>query len=181
MNETTMINQENNVVNIPQQPVENVVIANNATATTDMQQNEEIVAYQQPVEEVVVKPYTFNKFKAPDVFPMIKILGKIGINEFAKCLGKDNIKEVIESFSGKSKDEMVASVGISVFLEAANVIICNLPKCENDIYNILSNTSNLSVEEIKDLDLVVFTEMIIDYVQRDDFKDFIKVVSRLLK
>ena len=130
-------------------------------------------------ESSTVKPYTFRKFKSPDVFPMFRMLGKIGINEFAKTLGKENINELIKAFSGKGKEEMVASVGVSIFLEAANVIICNIPKCESDIYNILSNTSNLSVDEIKELDLAVFTEMIIDFVQNDEFKDFFKVVSRL--
>ena len=39
----------------------------------------------------------------------------------------------------------------------------------------------MKIEEVKDLDLAVFTEMIIDFVQKDDFKDFFKVVSKLFK
>lgn len=138
---------------------ENVVVAENATA----------------------KPYTFRKFNSTDVFPMFKMLGKIGINEFTKCFEKDGIKDMIASFKDGNSEGMDSVVGMSVMLEAVNVILGNLPKCENEIYTILSNTSNLSIEEVKNLDLAVFTEMIIDFVQKDDFKDFFKVVSRLFK
>lgn len=180
MIETTMNNQENNVAEMPQPTVENVGIANNATTTTEMQPMVEKVAeFPQPVKEV--KPYTFRKFSAPDVFPMFKILGKIGINEFTKCFENDGIKGLIESFRNGDNEGMDSIVGMSVMLEAANVILGNLPKCENEIYTILSNTSNLSVEEVKGLDLAVFTEMIIDFIQKDDFKDFFKVVSKLFK
>ena len=185
MNETTFETnkQENN--EMPQPMTENVVVSNMETVTTEMQQNENIVAFQQPVEEVVEeaveKPYTFRKFSAPDVFPMFKILGKIGINEFTKCFENDGIKGLIESFKNGDDEGMDSIVGMSVMLEAANVILGNLPKCEDDIYNILSRTSNLSVEDVKGLDLAIFTEMIIDFIQKDDFKDFFKVVSKQFK
>lgn len=167
MDETTMINQDNIVAEMPQ------------TATVETVIEEKVVAFQQPVEEV--KPYTFRKFKSPDVFPMFKLVGKIGINEFTKCFEKDGVKDLIKSFTGENNDKSASIVGVSVMLEAANVILCNLPKCEGDIYSILSNTSNLTVDEIKEFDLAVFTEMIIDFVKKDDFKDFFKVVSKLFK
>jgi hypothetical protein len=131
-------------------------------------------------ESSTVKPYTFRKFNSTDVFPMFQILGKIGINEFTKCFEKDGIKELIASFNGENEG-IDSIVGMSVILEAVNVILGNLPKCENEIYDVLSRTSNLNKIEVKNLDLAVFTEMIIDFVQKDDFKDFFKVVSRLFK
>lgn len=153
----------------------NVVVANNAIAT-----EEKVAEFPQPVEEV--KPYRFGRFTSADVFPMFKILGKIGINEFTTCFEKDGIKDLIASFTSENKGEDIQSmVGVSVVLEAVNVILGNLPKCEQDIYKILSQTSNLTVDEVKGLDLAVFTEMIIDFVQKDDFKDFFKVVSKLFK
>ena len=127
------------------------------------------------------KPYTFRKFTSQDVFPMFKILGKIGINEFTKCFEKDEVKELMASFTGENKENVSSIVGMSVVLEAVNVILGNLPKCETDIYNLLSNTSNLSAKEIKELDMAVFVEMVVDFIKKDDFKDFFKVVSRLFK
>jgi hypothetical protein len=43
----------------------------------------------------------------------------------------------------------------------------------------LSNTSNLSVEQVEKLEFPIFTEMVIDFVKKPEFRDFIKVVSKL--
>lgn len=137
-----------------------------------------------PVEENEAKPYYFRRLSSVDVFPMFKIIGAIGINEFTACFEKDGIKNMIASFTGEGSadgEEFSSIVGISVILEIANVIIGNLPKCEKEIYQLLAQTSTLSVEKIKKLDMAVFFEMIIDFVRKDEFKDFIKVVSKLFK
>ena len=134
-----------------------------------------------PAVETDAKPYTFRKLAAVDVFPMFKIIGAIGINEFTACFEKDGVKNMIASFTGESTEELSSIVGISVILEIANVIIGNLPKCENEIYQILSQTSNLTVKQVEELDMAVFFEMVIDFIKKEEFKDFIKVVSKLFK
>lgn len=126
--------------------------------------------------------YTFRKLNSTDTFLMFKIIGKIGINEFTECFEKDTVKQMIAAVTdGESKENATTIVGISVTLEMANVIIGNLPKCEAEIYQMLSQTSNLSVKQVKELDFAVFTEMVIDFIKKEEFKDFIKVVSRLFK
>ena len=128
-----------------------------------------------------MKPYTFKKLSSPDIFPMVKIIGLIGVNEFTACFEKDSLKKLMENVSGEDKGELSSIVGISVILEIANVICGNLPKCEAYIYQLLSQTSNLTVEEVKALDMVTFLEMIVDFIKKDEFRDFIKVASKLLK
>lgn len=148
----------------------------------------------EPVEtaEVVEKPYTFRKLGAPDIFLMSKIISKIGINEFKTCFEADGVKSLIQNAILESKedgeeneentDNNIVSVGAGVVLEIANVIFTNLPKCEAEIYQILSQTSNLSVEEIKAPgNAAMFLEMVIDFVKKEEFGDFIKVVSKLFK
>jgi hypothetical protein len=125
------------------------------------------------------KVYAFRTLNATDVFLMFKILGKIGINEFAECFGKENVQKL---FGGKEGvQDFTTTMGIAVTLEMVNIILGNLPKCEKEIYQMLSNTSNLSVDEVKNLDFPTFTAMVIDFVKKDEFKDFIKVVSALFK
>lgn len=145
--------------------------------TTMNESNNNVVV----AEFAAAKPYIFRKFTSTDVFPMFKILGKIGINEFTKCFEKDGVKELIASFTEGNNENVSSVVGMSVVLEAVNVIFGNLPKCENDIYNLLANTSNLTVEQIKELDMAVFFEMVVDFIKKEDFKDFFKVVSKLFK
>lgn len=134
-------------------------------------------------EEVAVKPYTFRTLEAPDIFPMFKIIKAIGLPEFTACFEKDGIKNLIASMidSGEDGDQMSSIVGISVVLEIADVIIGNLPKCENDIYQLLSQTSGMTVQKVKKLYMVEFAEMVIDFIKKPEFRDFIRVVSKLFK
>lgn len=126
------------------------------------------------------KVYTFRTLQATDVFLMFKILGKIGINEFAECFGKESVQKMFSTLTGeKAVANFTQTMGIAITLEVVNVILGNLPKCEQEIFQMLSSTSNLSVDQVKELDFPTFTAMVIDFVKKDEFKDFIKVVSAL--
>jgi hypothetical protein len=147
------------------------------------------------VEETEVaipeKPYTFRLLGAPDIFLMSKIISKIGIKEFKTCFESEGIKSLIQNAmidkaqkdgdDGDGGDDTnIISAGAEIALDLASVILTNLPKCENDIYKMLSQTSNLSVEEIKSPgNAVMFLEMVIDFIKKEEFRDFIKVVSKL--
>lgn len=123
------------------------------------------------------KIYTFRTLQATDVFLMFKILGKIGINEFAESFGKESVQKMLTAENGMA--DFARTAGIAVTLEVVNVILGNLPKCEREIFEMLSTTSNLSVEQVKKLDFPTFTEMVIDFIKKPEFRDFIKVVSKL--
>lgn len=122
--------------------------------------------------------YTLRPLCSKDVFPMFRIISAIGIKEFRACFESDEIKRV--AANGEGNPDYTA-VGIGVFLDIAGIIVGNLPKCETDIYNFLVNISNLSRKEVEDMPLADFAQMIIDVVQKPEFKDFIGVVSKLFK
>ena len=128
------------------------------------------------------KVYKFRELCAEDIFPMFKIISKIGVNEFTACFDKDGLKGLIAQASaegGEDKEQMASIVGVSVVLEVANVVFSKLPDCKEDIYHILSQTSNLSKDKIRSLPFATFTEMVIDFIKKEEFVDFIKVVSKL--
>lgn len=124
------------------------------------------------------KEYTLRALEAKDVFLMSKIIGAIGIKEFKECFESDEIKSMI---TNPDDEEAVASVGVAVFLDIVEIVFNNLPKCEKDVYTFLSNLSGKDVEQIESLPMNTFIEMIIDVIQKEEFKDFIKVVSKLFK
>ena len=132
-----------------------------------------------------VKPYTFRPLGGGDVFLMFRIIGKIGVKEFNACFENDGIKHLVAAMMGekavKEEESSVSVTYISVVLEVADVIFKNLPNCEDEIFQMLSQTSNLSVAQVKKLNLAQFTEMVIDFIKKEEFKDFIKVVSKLFK
>ena len=103
--------------------------------------------------EAAVKPYTFRTLGGEDVFLMFRIIGKIGVKEFNACFEHDGIKHLIAAMMGEKmmEQEAEASVSvtyISVVLEVADVIFRNLPKCEDEIFQMLSQTSDLKVAQI---------------------------------
>lgn len=132
----------------------------------------------QAIEPVEEKSYTLRPLEAKDVFLMSKIIGAIGVKEFKSCLESDEIKSIMNNMND---EEAVASVGVAVFFDIAEIIFNNLPKCENDVYTFLGNLSGMETEQIESLPMVTFTEMIIDVTKKEEFKDFIVVVSKLFK
>lgn len=148
-----------------------------------MNETENIMNIVEAVEE---KPYVLRDLKSEDMFPMFRILSKIGFKEFKTCFDNDSIKALIADAKTEDpdagrlkKDELVASVGISVMIDIAGIVLENISKCKTEIYVFLSGLSGMTKEEIADLDMVVFAEMIIDVFKKDQFKDFFKVVSKL--
>lgn len=162
--------------------------------------NEAYMNAQAQVEQVEeVKPYTFRKLGAPDLFPMIKIISKIGIDELSAVLEGNFIQNIISDVQKKNQVEQTEQVeqdveqpekksnndlfqiGVGIALKLANKILEHIPSCENEIYMLLGNVSGLSAEGVKALDLDVFLEMIIDFVMKDEFKNFFKVASKYIK
>ncbi len=129
--------------------------------------------------ESTEKKYSFRELNATDVAPMCSIIGKIGINNFTKCFESSDELMKIFTDKSKSKETMTDLAGIKIALDMANIIITHIPDCESDVFNLLSNVSGLPVNEIKNFKLATFTEMVLDFIKKEEFKDFIGVVSKL--
>lgn len=126
--------------------------------------------------------FELRELKSADLFPMFAILSKIGFKDLKESLSADTISGLLESVkSEESEDTKVTALGFSIIMEVVEVIMKNLPHCEKEIYNFLAGLSGMTAKEIAELPMVTFTEMIIAVIQKDEFKDFFKVVSGLFK
>lgn len=126
-----------------------------------------------------VKKYQLRQLQASDVFIMTRILHAIGVQEFKRVFNDDFVNSAVQINEGEA--EITAAVGLDIFFEIAGIVMGNMAKCENDIYTFLASLSGQEIEQIKKLPMDIFAEMIIDIVQKDEFKDFMKVVSKLFK
>lgn len=124
------------------------------------------------------KRYALRGLGAKDVFLMAQIIGKIGISKF---VSDEGITKISTMSSGKSADEMLAQIGVGVLLNIIDVILGNLQKCEKDIYKFLSHLSGMTEKEVENLDMITFTEMVVDIIKKEEFKGFMTVVSKLFK
>ena len=124
------------------------------------------------------KAYSLRKLEAKDIAPVASILSKIGIKEIKGCFNPEDIKELT---AGKSTEDAIAAVGISVVFDIAGVILGNYEKCQNDIFRLLSSLSGMDMKQIESLPLDTFAEMVVEVVKKEEFKDFMMVVSKLFK
>lgn len=135
------------------------------------------------VEET--KPlYTLRPLLSKDVFPMVKIISKIGINEFTKAFESEEIKQLVTAITSdkeKQDSDKLTLVGISVALDIGNTILGHIGSCENEIYAFLSNLSGMTQEELAELPINTFLEMLVDVFKKEEFRGFIGVVSKFIK
>lgn len=125
--------------------------------------------------------YKLRKLKATDAFLIIKLINKFGVMEFKKCFNAKDIAKLAENKEGLSKEELTEEVGFNIILSCCEVIFANIGKCENEIFEFLVSVSNLNRKQVESLSLAELAQMIIEIFQKDEFKDFFKVVSGLLK
>lgn len=130
--------------------------------------------------ETTAKAYTLRQLTADDIFPMFKIISKVGIREFRACFDSPSVKAAMAN-AANDKGDMMNAVGLAVAFDVGGLLVDNLPKCRDDLYQLLSQLSGMKKQEISELPLPTFAEMIIDVIQKDEFKDFFQVVSKLFK
>lgn len=129
-------------------------------------------------ETATEKKYELRRLNASDIFMMSKILSSIGIREFRKCFDSENIGELVK---GTKTEDAAAKVGVAVMFDIAGIVLDNLPSCEKYVYAFLANLSELKADEIAALPMAEFAEMVVDVIKKEDFRDFMKVVSRSFK
>ncbi|WP_407399682.1 hypothetical protein [Treponema sp.] len=118
-------------------------------------------------------PYELRALTAKDIFPMLKIISKIGINDIKQCFEAESVMNAVKT------NAKPAAVGLPVLMEVARVIIDHLPNCENEIFAFLANMSGMTKKDIADLPMGVFASMIVDLLKKEEFKDFFAAVAKL--
>lgn len=121
--------------------------------------------------------YTFRPLTSKDIFPMSKIISKIGIKEFKECFESDAIKSLVKN----AENGDTSAIGLAVMIDIAGVILSHLGECEKDIYSFLASVTDLEISDIENASMADFAEMIVSLVQKEEFKGFIGVVSKLFK
>lgn len=129
------------------------------------------------------KAYELRSFTAEDIFPMLKILSKIGVKNFKACFESKEVKDAIAEMAsdGNKNASNLDKVGMIVMLDVADILFTNLANCKEEIYFLLSQLSGMTKKEIASLPAATFAEMIVDVLKKEDFRDFFTAASKLLK
>ena len=128
----------------------------------------------------VVKPYTFKELDATHLFVVLRFIRAIGVENIKKLLSKEVVASGLLTGKAQLTDELYAMVGLIAF-DAVALVIDRMADCEQEVYAMLEATSNLTVQEIKALGMVTFTEMLFDFIKRKEFVGFLQVVLKSYK
>ncbi|MCI8654970.1 MAG: hypothetical protein HFJ48_03735 [Clostridia bacterium] len=145
-----------------------------------------------------VKRYKLRKLSSKDISPMIKILknidlkrlknvfSNIDLSEYLNLKNNAEMKETeIESedikAEEKSKSSAIMKIGGTIVLEAIPMILDAIDNSIDDFNKLLANVTNVELEEIENLELDTYFNLVYDFINKEEFVGFIKVVSRFVK
>lgn len=119
------------------------------------------------------KTYTFRKIKGRDIFKLAKFFNKIDRDSLISIFTENKDLSAIFRDSDMDKGEKLSKIG-GVAVELVGLILKNIETLENDVLELLSEFSDLTVEEVGDLELEVFENMIIDFFKNPQIANFTK-------
>lgn len=123
----------------------------------------------------------YRTLTSKDIFPICGILRKIGVKELRSAFSN------VDGINPKDKKIDLTAIGMDIFFDITGTIISNLPSCEREIYTFLSSVvrkddgGEMSVDELKEMPMGDFAQVIMDVVSKQEFKDFFKVALKSKK
>ena len=121
------------------------------------------------------------RLQATDLFSMVKILNGIGLKNFKDVIDTNKIKEMRKSINDDNAEQVVSDIGMNVVMSVLSVILENLPSVETDLYNFIGSVANMKAKDVAKMDIGDFMDLLISIAQKEEFKDFFKRASKLIK
>ena len=121
------------------------------------------------------------KLQATDLFSVVKILNGIGLKNVKEAIDFEEINKIRKGMTEENADVISSQVGLNVVMSLATVIIENLPKVENDLYNFIGSIIDVKAKDVAKMDMGEFMDVLITIIQKEEFKDFFKRASKLIK
>ena len=129
--------------------------------------------------------YEMRSLQASDIFSVVKILNGIGLNNVKEAINVDEINEIrktmTEDNSEDNSEKVYSQVGVKVVMSVATVILENLLKVENDLYTFVGSVIGVKAKDVAKMDMGEFMDLLIAIIQKEEFKDFFKRASKLIK
>lgn len=170
--------------------------SNNETKVVDLLERDGVLS-EKAETEVKQKPYTLRKLSAKDINPMLKIMKKIDIKKMKNVFNDLDMTEIMSMIKEKQIDEATeeveseateevekaetfAKIGEALIFEAIPLLLDALDNCIGEINKLLASVANTELEEVENLDLDIYFNLIYDFINKEEFAGFMKVVSKFL-
>ena len=125
--------------------------------------------------------YEMRKLQATDIFSVVKILNGIGLKNIKEAIDFEEINKIRKGMTENNAEAITSQVGLNVVMSIATVILENLPKIENDLYNFIGSVIGIKTKDVAKMDMGEFMDVLITIIKKEEFKDFFKRASKLIK
>lgn len=113
--------------------------------------------------------HELRKLKSSDIGQVCKIIKAIGIKEFKSCFKVDDFH-----------DGKIEKIGLDVFIDILDIVMNNITSAQKEIDVFIASLIDVSLEDVQNMDLDEYTDIITEIVQKDEFRDFFGRVGKLL-
>ena len=129
--------------------------------------------------------YNMRNLQATDIFSVVKILNGIGLKNIKESIDFEEINKIrkgmTEDNAEDNSEKVYSQVGVNVVMSIATVILENLPNVESDLYNFIGSVIDMKAKEVAKMDMGEFMDILVSIIQKEEFKDFFKRASKLIK
>ena len=125
--------------------------------------------------------YEMRNLQATDIFSIVKILNGIGLKNIKESIDFEEINKIRQGMTEDNASAITSQVGVNVVMSIATVILENLPKIENDLYTFVGSVIGIKTKDVAKMDMGEFMDVLITIIQKEEFKDFFKRASKLIK
>lgn len=125
--------------------------------------------------------YEMRNLQATDIFSIVKIINGIGLKNIKESIDFEEINKIRKGMTEDNADVITSQVGLNVVMSLATIILENLPKIENDLYKFVGSVIGIKTKDVAKMDMGEFMDVFITIIQKEEFKDFFKRASKLIK
>ena len=121
------------------------------------------------------------KLQSSDLFRMVRIINGIGFKTIKDSINVDEINKLRKGMTEENTDEVTSQVGVSVVMSVIGVVIENLPKVENDVYEFCGSVAGIKPKDVAKMEMGEFMDLLVDIFKMDGFRDFFSRASKLIR
>ena len=114
-----------------------------------------------------------------DLFTMIDIINKIGVDQVKKCFEKPEVMKLLKEDNGTG--ELSNVIGYTIGFEIMSFVMSNITKAKDDIFSFVADLTGEDKEKIVKLPPAQFIKIIQDITRKEEFTDFLSQVSEFFK
>lgn len=121
------------------------------------------------------------RLQASDLFAMVRLLNVIGFKELKTVIDFDEIKETQKTITDENRESVWVDVGTKVITSIIPFIFEKLSVAESEIYSFVGSIAGMKVKDVAKMDAIEFIDLLTAIFQKEEFKDFFKRASKLIK